>query len=1181
MFNQQTAPSDGVIENRFDLRDQIGDGRMSSVYYALDKMAGDAEVAVKILNTAHPDDIKRELFKRESEALKRLHHPNIVRMLHCGWWESGQAFYFVLDWLPYSLDSYLKGELRSQFGNFDRYSVISELANAVVHAHSEGVVHRDIKPSNILFNTNGRPMLTDFGISKLLTQLTIGQTLSTYWSGGYASPEQRAGEPVSDSSDIYSFGAVLYHILSGEEPPAEGPTPRLVDEYVAEPRPLKNVLKQMLQTDPIKRPTSGRELLSALEITRRLETLPKHFLILTRSAIREIASAGYSSSEDFQEAAAAIQEDLGGVDLDEVHVKTDRRRDQQDVVILGKELRLVCTPDQDGDDALAVKAVHTPYMPILDTERGRSMSYRAEWLPVMQGFRSKTDDMSLTAAAEDLTDMLAKLSTYETVGSVMRERRSSRRDFIEHWDQALSLQRKRIEGGELGLEYSDLVEVNGYLQFTLSEPPPDNLDWEDDKPLAVKTSSQPLLPVGTLVEIHGHVVVVAKQTQHPHSDISDLPRTGLLTVNVMEALTTNKRQKQAVNTFLYDQMANPMLGSAIIDPSNATRISETDLDYFQDWLSGDKKDAVRKAVSSNELFLIQGPPGTGKTSVIAEIVLQILKQNPESRILLTSQSNVAVDHALTQIARAAGDSQPEMVRVGRNEKIGSGGERWTLDERARTWRQDVLDRCDPVTEELRQTERKIRADIKSTDSTSDSESVDSDTIEEWIEESKALAGQLNEYEQEYVELGSDTDAEIKAEVAEMVNRTRTQLRGQLDSLNELLEKPVDLQVTDNESTALNAIVEAASNSVVNKANQGDPVQQELLRTQELRKLLKQWRGVVGLTTDFQDLIVKSARVAATTCLFSANLFRDGRSSGEHGSNTNFDWAIVDEAGRATVPEILVPIVRSQRTVLVGDERQLPPIVDEMIIREAKDLPNDHRFDTSLFQSLVEQVEGSGSEYITSLRKQYRMHPAIGNLVSSVFYEGRLENGESDRLHVSKSDLMPTPVTWLSTSWMRSRSETRSGKSYANTTETDVVLQLLDKMESKHQGRVRSVGVITGYSAQVERLTTRLDPTNRGKWRNLKIEIATVDSFQGRECDVVVYSTVRSNRNRTIGFLRDYRRINVALSRARNQLVIVGDHLMMEEAVIGSKLNPFASVLDHIRSHDSECRLIRAEMVHRL
>ena len=1182
MFSQQTTPTDRVVENRFVLREQIGDGRMSSVYHALDRAAGDVEVAVKILNTSHLDEIKRELFKRETEALKRLHHPNIVRMVHSGWWESEQAFYLVLDWLPYSLDRYLRGELRSQLGSFDQYPVISELANAVVYAHSQGVVHRDIKPSNVLFDANGRPMLTDFGISKLLTRLTVGQTLAAYWSGGYASPEQQTGDPASNSSDIYSLGAVFYHMLSGQEPPAEGPTSLMVDQYVNGPRTLKKVLKRMLEADPSKRPSSGLELLSALEVTRRLELLPKHFLILTMSAIRDIASAGYSSSEDFQEVADVIREDLGGENLDDVHLNTNRRRDQHDIVILGDELRLVCTPDQNGGDALAVKAVHTPYMPILDTERGRSMSYRAEWVPVKQGFRSERDCTSLTTAAKELTGMLAKLSTYETVGAVRRERRSSRRDFIEHWNRALIQQRNRIERGELALEYSSLVEDEGYLQFTLSEPPPDNLDWEDDKPLAVRSSSQSLLPVGTLVEIRGHVVVVAKQTRQPGSDNSYVPRTGKLTVNVMEALTANTRQQQAVNAFLYEQMANPKLATVIIDPANATRISDTDLDFFQDWLSDDKKDAVRKAVSSNELFLIQGPPGTGKTSVIAEIVLQILKQNPESRILLTSQSNVAVDHALTQIAKAAGDSQPEMVRVGRGEKIGSGGERWTLDERARSWRREVLDKCDPVIEKLRQSEKRIRADIRATGAPPDSESTDADTIEEWIEEAKALAGQLHEYDQEYAELGSDAHAEVKAEAAEMVNRTRTQLRGQLSSLNELLAEPVDMQSNENEAAALLAIVEAASHSVINKRNADDPAQQELHRTLELRKILTQWRGVVGLTADFKELIAKSARVAAATCLFSANLFRGGRNSGEHVSNTNIDWAIVDEAGRATVPEILVPIVRAERTILVGDERQLPPMVDEMIMREIKDLPDDHNFDSSLFQSLVEQIDGTASEYATSLRTQYRMHPAIGNLVSSVFYEGKLENGERAHSRGSKFDLMPAPVTWLSTSSMPRQFETRSGESYANRTEADVVHQLLDKMESKHQGREKpSVGVITGYSAQVERLTTQIDPENGDKWRNLEIEIATVDSFQGRECDAVVYSTVRSNRNRTIGFLRDYRRINVALSRARDLLVIVGDHRMMEEARVGSESNPFASVLEHIRSHESECSVIKAELVQML
>ena len=92
---------------------------------------------------------------------------------------------------------------------------------------------------------------------------------------------------------------------------------------------------------------------------------------------------------------------------------------------------------------------------------------------------------------------------------------------------------------------------------------------------------------------------------------------------------------------------------------------------------------------------------------------------------------------------------------------------------------------------------------------------------------------------------------------------------------------------------------------------------------------------------------------------------------------------------------------------------------------------------------------------------------------------------------------------------------------------------------------------------------------------MSIDIATVDSFQGRECDVVIYSTVRSNAARKIGFLRDYRRLNVALSRARDLLIIVGDDFMMENAVLGTASNPFSGVLNHIRTNPDECRIVDA------
>ena len=155
-----------------------------------------------------------------------------------------------------------------------------------------------------------------------------------------------------------------------------------------------------------------------------------------------------------------------------------------------------------------------------------------------------------------------------------------------------------------------------------------------------------------------------------------------------------------------------------------------------------------------------------------------------------------------------------------------------------------------------------------------------------------------------------------------------------------------------------------------------------------------------------------------------------------------------------------------------------------------------------------------------------------------------------------------------------------GESYSNAKEAELILQVLTKMNQECRTRRRrpSVGVISGYSAQVDRLVTHIDPEDLNKWTNLLIEIATVDSFQGRECDAIIYSTVRSNSQRRIGFLRDQRRINVALSRARDLLVIVGDDFMMEHAMLGSAPNPFASVIGHIRSNPNECKILQPGLV---
>lgn len=1171
-----------MFADQYIIQKKIGNGRMSSVYLALDSASNNAPVALKVLNTDHSDDIKRQLFRRETDALKRVTHPNIVRMRDCQWSESEKAYYIVLDYVPYSLDSFLKGELKGKLSGFDKYRVMREIAEALSHAHSEGVIHRDVKPSNILLDESGHPLLTDFGISKLFRKLTVGDTLAGFWSGGYASPEQQANNPTTTASDIYSLGTVFLYMLSGKEPPPEGTTPSMVEAKTAPQSVLRNVLKSMLASDPIERPSSGMDLLRLLEVMRRNETVPSHFLILTRSAVLGLYSSGVSLTDTFEDIAEGLREDLGGDDLENIHVRRDRR-DSNNVIIIGSSLRLTCTPNDEGD-ALVVRSVQMPHMPTLDSDRGPAMPYRAMWIPVQRGFQKDEDSDSLKLASVQLANLLAHIDTHEVAGAVSHERRRSRRDFIERWEIALSNSRNRIEREASAMQYSSVEEDSNYLRFTLVGLPPDSLGWPEDTPLAIRRAHDSgTRSVGILVEIRGRTVEVARKLGRILPDNDPVPPRGQLLLDLTEKSTAIRRQQDAVADFLSDKMANPDLGRAIIDPSVTTFSSETDLSFFQDMLSEDKKDAVRKAMASNELFLIQGPPGTGKTAVIAEIVLQILRRSSDARILLTSQSNIAVDHALVRIAEAAeksGNAPPEMVRLGRPEKIKYGGETWTLRVRADSLRQEVLSRCEPVLQDLRHQERQVRDTIKGAGPVDESDGI----IEEWIAESTLLAEQLDEYEREYEQFqrsnphDSVAQTSTQAAIDEAVRQTRMQLGEQLDALNQLIPAPVDTEGL-SERDILSSIVRAVGATDAGSNDSNVPAKKKLEELQNLRRILTDWTRVAGLTPDFQELIGNSSNVVAATCLFSGN-----RGSGRPEDRLTFDWVIIDEAGRATLPEALIPIVKAEKAIMVGDERQLPPMLDEitneeMINPESEDQDGESRLDTSLFQSLVEQTIEAGGNHVARLTEQYRMHPAIGNMISTVFYEGQLQNGKKEHRRRRTLEWLPAPVTWFSTSRNSNREETRVDQSYANPTEAHIILDVLEKMQARRSASSSklTVGVISGYSAQVEYLTTRIDPDN-SRWKSLAIEIATVDSFQGRECDVVIYSTVRSNRNRRIGFLKDYRRINVALSRAKDRLVVVGDNVMMDHATMGSEMNPFASVIEYMRSHEDECKIVSSNEV---
>lgn len=1161
MYNQPSDLPGQTIADRYRIGEQIGAGRMSSVHRAHDLAANDAPVAVKILNTDHPDAIKREFFNRETAALKRLNHPNIVALRHSGLLADESAFCLVLDYLPYSLDAGLRDDSLLP-DNFDPYRVMRELAQALAHAHSQGVIHRDIKPANILLDDQGRPFLSDFGVSKLLTQLTIGETLAGYWSPGYAAPEQQSGQPAGFKSDIYSLGAVFYQMLSGQQPPAEGPRPPAVDNNISGQPQLRSVLKGMLAENPDQRPYTAAELVMALEgITRQFETLPPHYLTLPPAAIESLRREGYvPPGGGFDAAAAAIKTNFG--EMSEVYIQRDNQNPEV-LRILGDSLRLICRKDRQQDNALFVLAVHAPYMAELGRQKEQAMPYRAVWAVAVSA-----DSVPAEAKLDGLLEQLAE---FERANTAEREGRRNRREFIDQWQAALFRQEQRLS--ETGLAYSKVTDAGSYWEFELTDPPPDDLDWPEEAPLAVTLPQTGgrlrSISVGNLDEIRGQLLTVVKGNRHSsRRNDSDLPASGRLTLSHIEVKSALHRQQDAIRAFQSGQAVNPALANALVEPGQLTHLPPPALDYYQDWLSADKKAAVSKAVASNELFLIQGPPGTGKTAVIAEIVLQILKRNPAARILLSSQSNIAVDHALTQIANAANAADavpPDMIRLGRREKVQA--ENWTIQGRAQALRQEVEANCSAVLNELAQAERRARAaaNLAEADDTAEN----GGAVALGIAAAKELLTELRECERhrELAQRGRSR-ALLLAHADARIEEVQGRLKDRLDALAALLALPVEYTGDDAEAV-LEQIIQAAAAPPPESNDQRTDAAAEAAKIQAMRRIIGEWMSVAGQTPDMQRLIVEQSNVVAATCLYSG---------GKEMPEGNFDWAIVDEAGRATVPEVLVPLVKAERVILVGDERQLPPMVDAAAAEEDGNSPSAESLATSLFQLLAEPAEQEGQWHWAGLRRQYRMHPVIGNLISQAFYDGQLEQGRpADEFPYYQ--WMGQPVKWLSTADLSDHGERRQGQSFANPSEVSRIRRWLEGFEAEcRQRNLRpTVGIISGYQAQVSTLTRDIDPSNQARWQNLHIEVATVDSFQGRECDVVLYSTVRSNPEGSIGFLRDYRRVNVALSRARSLLVIVGDHQRMRYAATGMDENPFAKVLEHIRTHPVECEIIAAEL----
>lgn len=229
---------DRTLDKRYTILEHIGGGGMADVYRAHDKLL-DRSVAVKILRSQFANDeefVTR--FRREAQAAARLSHHNIVNMYDVG--KDEEVHYIVMEYI--SGETLKERILREPLPIEMAVRIAADIAEALEHAHQNNLVHCDIKPHNILMTRAGRIKVTDFGIARAVSSVTMHHTATIIGSVHYFSPEQAKGGAVGAKSDIYSLGVVLYEMLTGTVPfNGETPISIALKHLQEEPRPIREI----------------------------------------------------------------------------------------------------------------------------------------------------------------------------------------------------------------------------------------------------------------------------------------------------------------------------------------------------------------------------------------------------------------------------------------------------------------------------------------------------------------------------------------------------------------------------------------------------------------------------------------------------------------------------------------------------------------------------------------------------------------------------------------------------------------------------------------------------------------------------------------------------------------------------------------------------------------------------
>lgn len=345
----------------------------------------------------------------------------------------------------------------------------------------------------------------------------------------------------------------------------------------------------------------------------------------------------------------------------------------------------------------------------------------------------------------------------------------------------------------------------------------------------------------------------------------------------------------------------------------------------------------------------------------------------------------------------------------------------------------------------------------------------------------------------------------------------------------LLEMPEMKLVADLRKRALDAQQQAAKH----KRSFGP---EERRQREDARKEMRSLRDEARELERFAEEKLLSELAVVTCTLVGA--------SDKRLNALNFDLVVIDEAAQALEPACWIPILRAERVVLAGDPFQLPPTVKDPGAERAG-------LSVTLMEKALERSQAG-----VLLNEQYRMNERIMGFSNEWFYEGKLLAHPQVAQHaLAPEEAVLEFIDTAGCGYEEEHPAEGSKHSLTNPDEAALAERILRTLLEAYGKEIHSVGVISPYKAQTELLQSQLESFQ-------EVSVHTVDGFQGQERDVILISLTRSNPEGVIGFLADYRRMNVAMTRARRKLVVIGD-----SATLGGDAF-FAAFMEYCERHDA-------------